>query len=195
MTRTLTRIAVYCASSDRVLDRYGAMARHVGETLAARGIGIVYGGGSVGLMGAMADAALAAGGEVIGVIPERLWDLEVGHSGCTELHITADMHTRKAKMAELADGFLALPGGWGTWEELLEVTTWTQLGYHCKPVGVLDVDGYYTPLASMLARAVGEGFIRPEHGAILSFDTDLDALLDTMATVTLPTSMKWISNP
>ena len=139
----------------------------MGQTLARRGLGLVYGGGSVGLMGAVADAALAAGGEVIGVIPEVLQIRELAHRSLTTLHVVGSMHERKALMAELSDGFVALPGGMGTLEELSEVLTWAQLGLHARPIGLLDVAGYYQPLADFLDRAVGAGFLRPAHRALL----------------------------
>jgi len=131
--------------------------------LAANGIGIVYGGGNVGLMGALADAALAAGGEVIGVIPEHLMALEVGHRGLTQLHVVKSMHERKALMADLSDAFVALPGGFGTFEEFCEVLTWSQLGLHQKPCGLLNIHDYYTPLLTMFDHAVSEGFLKPEN--------------------------------
>lgn len=187
-----SRIAVYCASSTTVVERYGDLARSVGRSLAERGIGVVYGGGSVGLMGAVADAALEAGGEVIGVIPHKLQKLELGHTGCTELRVVDSMHERKTIMAELSDAFIALPGGWGTWEELFEVVTWTQLGYHKKPVGVLDAHGYYAPLKAMVDRAIDEGFVRPSLVDVLSFDTELDRLLERMANAHLPDIEQWI---
>lgn len=193
--RRFGRIAVYCASSDRTVERYGAAAAAVGRHLAEQGVGIVYGGGSVGLMGVVADAALAAGGEVIGVIPERLQALELGHTGCTRLEVVDTMHERKARMAELSDAFLALPGGWGTWEELFEAVTWTQLGYHRKPIGVLDVDGYYAPIRDLLARALEDGFVRPSVAPILSVDDDLERLLDTMARATWPGIRRWLAEP
>jgi uncharacterized protein (TIGR00730 family) len=186
-------VAVYCASADAAVPRYGAAVAAVGRGLAERGIGIVFGGGRVGLMGALADAALAAGGEVIGVIPEKLMTLELGHGGCTRLEVVQTMHERKARMADLSDAFLALPGGWGTWEELFEVVTWTQLGYHRKPVGVLDVDGFYAPLRQMVGAALEQGFIRPAVGEILSFDDDLGRLLDTMARADLPDLERWLT--
>lgn len=195
MSRTFRRIAVYCSSSDRVLDRYGAFASSVGRRLAERGVGVVYGGGRVGLMGQVADGALGAGGEVIGVIPERLQELELGHTGCTRLEVVDTMHTRKARMAELSDAFIALPGGWGTWEELLEVTTWTQLGYHAKPVGVLDHDGYYGPLQRMVDAALEQGFVRTELSEMLCFDDDLDRLLARMADADLPPIERWLDAP
>jgi uncharacterized protein (TIGR00730 family) len=193
--RVFRRICVYCGSSDAVIPRYGRAAHDVGRSLAERGIGVVYGGGSVGLMGRVADGALAAGGEVIGVIPERLQALELGHRGLTELVVVGTMHERKATMATLADAFLALPGGWGTWEEVLEATTWTQLGYHSKPVGVLDLDGYYQPLEQLLTRAVDEGFVRESQRDLLLFDDDLDRLLARMAEVELPDITRWMTAP
>ncbi len=189
------RVCVYCASSARVEAKYGDRAEAVGSALAAMGVGVVYGGGSVGLMGRVARGALEAGGEVIGVLPERLDALELGHRGLTRLEIVPDMHTRKARMADLADAFLALPGGWGTWEELFEAVTWTQLGYHRKPVGVLDWDGFYAPLASLMARAVEEGFVRSEVQGILSFDTTLDGVLSKMAAMDVPPIEAWIASP
>jgi hypothetical protein len=190
--RPFRRVAVYCASADAALPRYGALAREVGRGLAERGIGVVYGGGRVGLMGAVADAALQAGGEVIGVIPRRLLDLELGHAGCTELFVVDTMHERKTRMAELSDAFLALPGGWGTWEELFEVVTWTQLGYHQKPAAVLDAHGYYAPLRAMVQRALDDGFVRPLFQDLLVFADDLDGALRRMREVDLPDLHKWI---
>lgn len=191
--RSFGRVAVYCASADAAVPRYGAAVAEVGRRLAELGVGVVYGGGRVGLMGALADAALAAGGEVIGVIPEKLMTLELGHRGCTRLEVVQTMHERKARMAELADAFLALPGGWGTWEELFEVVTWTQLGYHRKPVGVLDVDGFYAPLRQMVDAALDQGFIRPAVAEILSFDDDLDRLLAAMSRADLPDLERWLT--
>jgi uncharacterized protein (TIGR00730 family) len=193
--RVFRRLCVYCGSSDTAIPRYGQAAYEVGRSLAARGIGVVYGGGSVGLMGRVADGALAAGGEVIGVIPERLQALELGHRGLTELIVVGTMHERKATMASLSDGFLALPGGWGTWEEVLEATTWTQLGYHRKPVGVLDQDGFYDPLRALLQRAVDDGFVRAEQRDLMLFDDDLEGLLAAMATVDLPDLTRWMTVP
>lgn len=189
--RTFGRIAVYCASSTKTVAKYGDLARSVGRGLAERGIGVVYGGGSVGLMGCVADAALEAGGEVIGVIPDKLMELELGHPGC-QLEVVDSMHTRKLRMAELSDGFLALPGGWGTWEELFEVVTWTQLGYHHKPCAVIDAHDYYAPLAAMVANAHAEGFVRPMLRELLTFHTDLDGALQAMATADLPDIERWI---
>ena len=149
----------------------------VGAGLAERGIGVVYGGGRLGLMGALADAALAAGGEVVGVIPRSLVDRELAHPGLTELRVVGSLHERKAQMADLADGFVALPGGLGTLEELAEVASWAQLELHAKPIGLLGRDGYWEPLLGWLDRAVAEGFIAPRHRRLIALDADLDALL------------------
>lgn len=185
------RICVFCGSSPGNGERYAERAAALGELLAERGIGVVYGGAKVGTMGVLADAALGGGGEVIGVIPEDLVRVEVGHTGLTELHIVADMHQRKAKMAELADGFLALPGGAGTLEELFEVWTWAQLGIHTKPIGLLDVGGYYKPLCEFIEHMVGEGFLRPQHRDLLNIDADPVALLERFAAHTPPAGHKW----
>lgn len=153
----------------------------LGELLAKRGIGLVYGGASVGTMGVLADAALRAGGEVIGVIPDALVSRELAHRGLSELHQVSGMHERKAKMTELADGFLALPGGAGTLEELFEVWTWSQLGLHGKPIGLVDVDGYYQPLLRFLRHMVAEGFLRESYHEMIAVDADPAALLDRFA--------------
>jgi uncharacterized protein (TIGR00730 family) len=192
VSRTFKRVAVYCASSDATLARYGDAAFEVGATLAKRGIGVVYGGGRVGLMGRVADGALSQGGEVIGVIPELLLKLELGHTGCTELIVVDGMHTRKTKMAALSDAFLALPGGWGTWEEMFEAVTWTQLGYHSKPSGVLNLHGFYDPMKQMVDRALEEGFVRPMLRDLLLFGTSVEELLERMAAVELPAIERWI---
>jgi uncharacterized protein (TIGR00730 family) len=156
------RVAVFCGSSAGRESRYAAAAAAFGRGLAAAGVGIVYGGASVGLMGVLADAALAAGGEVIGVIPGGLFAAEVPHQGLTQLQVVASMHERKAVMADLADAFAALPGGLGTLDELFEVLTWRQLGLHAKPVALVDVDGFWEPLAEMLDGLTGEGFVPAE---------------------------------
>lgn len=159
--------------------------------LAERGIGLVYGGGSVGLMNEVAEAALAGGGEVIGVIPEKLRALELGKADCTELRVVPDMHARKKAMADLADAFVALPGGYGTLEELFEAVTWTQLGYHAKPVGLLDVEGYYTQLVAFLDHVRDEGFLRPRESLLQVADTP-EGLLQVLGTVELPSLESWI---
>ncbi|MFM9978979.1 MAG: TIGR00730 family Rossman fold protein [Sphingomonadaceae bacterium] len=176
----MKRLAVYCGSVTPADPVYIASARAVGAALAERGIGVVYGGGRLGLMGAVADAALAAGGEVIGVIPQALVDTEVAHRGLSELHVVLGMHERKARFTELADGFVTLPGGVGTMDELWEAISWAQLGYHSKPVGLLNVAGFYDALIAFNARMIDVGFIRPQHAGILIVDDALDGLLDKM---------------
>ena len=183
----MKRVCVFAGSNAGVRAEYAATARGLAAECAARGLGIVYGGGSIGLMGVLADTALAAGAEVIGVIPAPLAMKELAHGGLTELRVVESMHERKATMNALADGFVSLPGGLGTFEETLEVLTWAQLGIHAKPVGVLNVEGYYDGLLRWLSHAVGEGFVRREHLALLLFaDTPVE-LLDRFATWTPPT--------
>jgi hypothetical protein len=169
-----------------VAPEYRHAAENVGRALAERRIELVYGGGHVGLMGAMADACLAAGGRVIGVIPQALADKEVAHRGLTELHVVGSMHERKAMMAALSDAFLALPGGFGTWDELFEALTWSQLGIHGKVCGVLNVGGYYDALLSMADRAVADGFIREMHRTWLLADTDEARLLARLGESAVP---------
>ena len=181
-------LGVFCGSRDGARPEYRDAAHALGRTLAARGVGVVYGGASVGLMGAVADAALAAGGEVIGVIPRSLVAREIAHAGLTGLHVVDTMHERKARMAAVADAFVALPGGVGTLEELFEVWTWGQLGLHAKPCGLLDVAGYYAPLLAFVDRGVAEGFIRPAQRQTLIVDDDASRLLDRLAAVTAPAS-------
>lgn len=187
-----TRVCVFCGSSSGASPAFASAARSLGATLVARGMGLVYGGGRVGLMGVVADAVLAAGGEVVGVIPRHLADLEVAHQGLDDLRMVGSMHERKFAMADLADAFIALPGGLGTFEELLEVATWTQLGLHAKPVGVLDVDGFYRPLLDLLDGAATAGFLRPAHRDLLQVGTEPGALLDALAAWTPPTVEKWV---
>ena len=186
----LRRICVFCGASPGRGDRYVELARSVGRGLAERGIGLVYGGGRVGLMGTVADAALAAGGEVIGVIPRRLVDLELAHPGLTELRVVETLHERKATMAGLADGFVALPGGLGTLEELSEVASWAQLELHTKPIGLLGPDEYWAPLLAWLDHAVEEGFISPSHRLLLQRDADLAALIARFEAWQAPTD-RW----
>jgi uncharacterized protein (TIGR00730 family) len=173
-------ICVFCGSSAGVTPAYESAARAFAIAAATRGIRIVYGGASVGLMGAIATAALDAGGEVVGVIPRALVDREIARAGLTKLHVVETMHERKAMMADLSDAFVALPGGLGTLEELFEVWTWGMLGLHAKPYGVLDVDGYYAPLIRFLDHARDEGFIRPAQHAMLVVDDDVDQLIGKM---------------
>ena len=193
--RTFRRVCVYCGSSNDVPEVYKDCARQVGTTLAEQGIGVVYGGGRVGLMGIVADAALAAGGEVVGVIPDELQGLELGHSGLTELFVVDSMHARKMMMAQLSDAFIALPGGFGTLEEIAEATTWTQLNYHRKPVGLLNIAGYYDPLLAWIRGAVEAGFIRPVHQGLLCAAQTPQALLDTLAAAEIPTLARWLTRP
>jgi uncharacterized protein (TIGR00730 family) len=175
------RLAVYCGSASPSDPVYIESARAVGRTLAERGIGVVYGGGRLGLMGAIADSALEAGGEVIGIIPQALVAAEVAHRGLTELHVVDTMHQRKQLMAERSDAFLALPGGIGTFEELFEVWTWRQLGYHDKPVGLLNVGGYYDQLLSFLDVSVDDGFVAAPQRELLQVATDPAELLGRLA--------------
>jgi uncharacterized protein (TIGR00730 family) len=177
----LKRLAVYCGSATPADPIYIKTARAVGAGLAARGIGVVYGGGRLGLMGAVADAALQAGGEVIGVIPEALVGSEVAHKGCTELHVVPGMHERKRMFTDLSDGFVTIPGGVGTMDELWEAISWAQLGYHDKPVGVLNAAGFYDKLIEFNRHMIDVGFIREQHAGIMVVGDTLDALLDAMA--------------
>jgi len=185
------RICVYAGSNPGTDPTYAAAARELAELLAERGIALVYGGGRVGLMGVLADTALAVGGEVIGVMPQALIDREIGHAGLTELKVVSSMHERKALMAELSDAFVAVPGGIGTLEELIEVYTWSQLGIHDKACGVLNVAGYYDHLAAFLDHAVEAGFLRPEHRAVLSVAATPGELLDRLAAYEPPVVGKW----
>jgi uncharacterized protein (TIGR00730 family) len=175
------RLAIYCGSATPSDPVYIENARFVGRTLAERGIGVVYGGGRLGLMGAVADGALEAGGEVIGVIPTALVNAEVAHRGCTELHVVETMHQRKQAFTDLSDGFVTIPGGTGTMDELWEAMSWAQLGYHSKPVGLLNVAGYYDGLIAFVDKMAEVGFLRPMHRDILLIDDTLETLLDRMA--------------
>ena len=177
---TLKRICVFCGSSVGSRPAYAAAARELGNSLAKRGVGIVFGGGKVGLMGVLADAALAAGGEAIGVIPDALVAREIAHNGLTKLHVVRSMHERKTLMADLADAFIALPGGHGTFEEFFEAVTWTQLGIHNKPCGLLNVEGYYDALLAQLDRAVADGFIQEKNRRLLLDAPDVPTLLQKL---------------
>lgn len=172
-------ICVYCGSSSGSNAQYTEAANLLGNELTRRDYGLIYGGGRIGLMGTIADAVLKEGGEVIGVIPEDLQKREVAHSRLTDLHVVDSMHARKALMADLADAFIALPGGIGTFEELFEIITWAQLGYHEKPIGLLNVDGYYTPLLEFLERTVDQGFMRTPVPELVSVNTDAGKLLES----------------
>jgi uncharacterized protein (TIGR00730 family) len=176
----LRRVCVFCGSSTGVRPEYRAAAEEVAVQLAKRDVGIVFGGGCIGLMGVVADTALAHGVHVIGVIPSAMLTLEIAHRGLPDLRIVASMHERKALMASLSDAFIALPGGFGTFEEFCEVVTWTQLGLHRKPCGLLNIAGYYDPLVGLFDRAVTDGFIRPENRQIVLADSDPGALIERL---------------
>jgi uncharacterized protein (TIGR00730 family) len=189
----MNRLCVFCGANPGHDPAYGELAVQLGSTLTQRGIGLVYGGGSAGIMGTLADAALAAGGEVIGVIPKTLLDREHGHRGLTQLRVVDSMHERKALMAELSDGFVALPGGIGTLEEIFEVWTWAHLGMHRKPCGLLDVSGFFTPLIGFLDHLVETGFLRSASRAMLTVAASPDELLAQFAVYQAPDMEKWIT--
>ena len=176
----MKRICVFCASSSGKLPAYREAARSLARALTKRRLGLVYGGSNIGLMGEIADAVLAGGGEVIGVIPKPMVSREVAHRGLNDLRVVETMHERKTLMAELSDGFIALPGGMGTLEEFFEITTWAQLGLHHKPCGLLNVAGYYDKLIEFLDQAMQEGFIKPIHRALMTVASDADSLLDKL---------------
>ena len=189
----MRRLCVFCGSSAGGRPEYAAAAREFGGLMARRGLGLVYGGGHVGLMGVLADAVLGGGGEVIGVIPQALVDRELAHPGLTELRVVGTMHERKALMADLADGFLALPGGFGTADELFEILTWAQLGLHAKPVGLLNVAGFFDPLLAWIDTCVRERFLRPEHRASLIISSESEDLLGRfLRHQAAPEVPKWI---
>ena len=188
----LSSICVFCGSNAGAQAAYLEAAEAVGRGLAQRGVRVVYGGGKVGMMGAVADAARAAGGEVVGVIPQAIFDLEIGHTGLDDLRVVGSMHERKALMAELSDAFIALPGGVGTLEELFEVYTWAQLGIHAKPLGLIDVAGYYEPLVAFLDHAVQERFVRAETRTLLAVSESLDDLLAQLRASEPVSVHKWI---
>lgn len=188
----MKRVLVFCGSSPGARPEYAQAAAQLGLALAGRELGLVYGGASVGLMGAVADAALSAGGEVIGVIPQRLVDREVAHDGLSDLRVVQTMHQRKALMAELSDAVIALPGGTGTLDELFELFTWSQLGLHAMPIGLLDVAGYWQPLLAFLDHAVTERFLRAEHRDTLLVETEPERLLDRLAEHRPAVRSKWI---
>ncbi len=184
-------VCVFCGSSIGALDAYRDHAVLLGEILAARSIRLVYGGGKVGLMGVVADSALRNGGEVLGIIPESLMLKEVGHGSLTELIVTRTMHERKAKMEEAAEGFIALPGGFGTFDELCEILTWAQLGIHAKPIGLLNTAGFFDQLTGFFDFVSAQGFIRPEHRSLLMEDSDPVLLLERLAAWQPTTVAKW----
>ncbi|RPF72181.1 LOG family protein [Aurantiacibacter spongiae] len=185
----MNRLAIYCGSATPADPRYMELAREVGAALAERGIGVVYGGGKAGLMGAIANAALAAGGEVIGVIPQALVDMEVANRDCTELHVVQTMHQRKQAFTDLSDGFVTLPGGVGTMDELWEAVSWAQLGYHAKPVGLLNAFGYYDGLVAFNRHMAETGFVREAHRGIMIVGETIEELLSRMADHTPATTI------
>jgi len=189
----MKRICVYCGSSPGRDPAFSRAAVALGQALVTRGLGLVYGGASVGLMGAVANAVLAQGGEAIGVIPEALDEKEITHPGLTEQHVVGSMHERKAMMAELSDGFIALPGGWGTFEELFEALTWAQLGIHRKPCGLLNESRYYDHLGAFLEHAIDQQFVKPEYRAMLMISADPGELLDRFEAYQPPAVRKWIT--
>lgn len=190
--QAIKRICVFCGSSLGAREVYAAAARAMACEMVRRGIGLVYGGGNVGLMGVIADAVMDAGGEAIGVIPEHLMARELGHSRLTELVVVGTMHERKARMADLAEGFVALPGGFGTWDEFCEVVTWAQLGLHSKPCAMLNTEGYYDPMLAMFDMATEEGFVRPPYRGMLIVSADPGELLEGMARYEGPAVAKWM---
>lgn len=188
----LESICLFCGASPGANPEYKTAAGHFGATLAAQKITLVYGGGSIGLMGVAADACLANGGKVIGVIPRLLMDKEVGHPGVTKMHVVENMHERKALMTELSDGFIALPGGFGTLDELFESLTWLQLAYHSKPIGLLNVGGFFDGLITFLDHARDQRFLRELHRESLKVDVDLDALIQKLRHAVAPDTGKWL---
>jgi uncharacterized protein (TIGR00730 family) len=190
----LQSVCVFCGSNTGNGDVYSAAARALAAAMVRRGLRLVYGGGSIGLMGVLGDAVLAAGGHVIGVTPRRLLERELVHTGLTELHIVETMNERKALMAQLSDAFIALPGGMGTLDELFEMLTWTQLGFHRKPCGVLDAGNYFDRLMAFLDHAVAERFVMPEHRSMLIAEVDSDRLLERLANEPPPAASKWVSH-
>jgi len=190
---SITSICIYCGSSSGRLEAYASAGRALAEALVARNIRLVYGGAGIGIMGAVADHVLQLGGQAIGVIPKALAHKEVAHPNLTELHVTQSMHERKMLMAELADGFIALPGGIGTLEELFEIWTWAQLGFHQKPCGLLNVVGYYDALIAFLDHVAAEQFVKPQHRAMLQVDGNPDVLLERLLAYQPPAVRHWVS--
>lgn len=188
----MNHLCIYCGSSPGARTDYAAAASAVGKVLAQRGIGLVYGGGNVGLMGRVADAVIDAGGEVIGVIPHHLADKELAHERATQMIRVDSMHERKQRMADLSDGFIALPGGIGTLEELFETLTWLQLGLHRKPIGLLNVAGFYDAMLAFLDHMVEERFLKPEHRALMLVEENIETLIEAMQAFTPPDANKWL---
>lgn len=191
----MKQVCIFCGSYPGTQPVYMTAAHAMGMGLAKRNLGLVYGGGRVGLMGAVADGALAGSGKVTGVIPQSLVDRELAHTGLSELRVVASMHQRKAMMAEIADAFIALPGGFGTLDELFEIITWAQLGIHNKPVALLNIKGYFDPLVHFIEHMATEGFIKPVHRQAVLVKDDVDTLLDTIVAYQPPQLEKWIDNP
>jgi len=187
----LQKFCVFCGSNPGGEPAYSEAAVNVGRLIASRGGRLVYGGGRVGLMGSVANAALEAGGEVIGVMPRSLVEKEIAHNGLTKLHIVESMHERKALMEKLSDAFLLLPGGFGSWDEFSEIVTWAQLGIHAKPCGILNVAGYYDPFLAQIDRAVAEGFVRPAHRNIVLVASDAGTLLSRLMSAPVVSEIKW----
>lgn len=192
-TRRIKRVCVFCGSSTGTRPIYAEAAAQLGRELVDLGAALVFGGGRVGLMGVLADSVLAAGGEAIGVMPRALVEKEIAHTSLTELHVVDSMHQRKATMADLADAFVLLPGGFGSWEEFCEIVTWLQLGIHRKPCGILNVAGYYDGLLSLANHALAEGFLRPAHHKMLIIETDPQTLLSKLASAEIPSEVKWVA--
>ncbi|MBI1282459.1 MAG: TIGR00730 family Rossman fold protein [Anaerolineaceae bacterium] len=188
----MKQVCIFCGSYTGTQPMYAAAAHAMGMGLAQRGLGLVYGGGRVGLMGAVADGTLVGGGKVTGIIPQSLVDRELAHVGLSELHVVASMHQRKALMAEIADAFVAMPGGFGTLDELFEIITWAQLGFHNKPIALLNIGGYFDPLRTFIDHMVTEGFVKPEHRDAVLVKNEVDDLLDTLLTYQPPQLEKWI---
>lgn len=188
----MKRICVFCGSNKGVRSAYITAAKALGQAFVKKNIGLVYGGGKVGLMGVIADEVLALGGEAIGIIPQSLVQREVAHQNLTKQHIVNTMHERKALMAELSDGFIAMPGGMGTFDEFCEILTWAQLGIHQKPCGILNVENYFTSLLTMFDHAVAEGFLRDLHRAMILAATEPDGLLDALAAYQPQQAEKWL---
>ena len=193
MTARIAHVCVFTGSRPGSRPAYATAARGLGAAIAKRGWGLVYGGASVGLMGAVADAAMAGGGKAIGVIPRGLVDKEIAHVGLSEQIVTSSMHERKQKMADLADAFIAMPGGFGTFDELFEIVTWAQIAIHSKPVGLLDAEGYFGPLMALVDHAIAEGFVPADQRALFVVNRDPDALLDALSAYTPPVlGRKWV---
>lgn len=185
-------ICVFCGSNPGANPVFMETAEKLGLFLVEKNVGLVYGGGRVGLMGKIADTVMANGGNVIGIIPKSLSDKEVAHQGLNELHIVDSMHTRKAMMADFSDGFIALPGGFGTFEELCEIITWAQLGFHAKPCGLLNIEGYYDPLVKLFDTATKERFVRPEHRKLVLIENEIERLFELMVNFKSPDIKKWL---